>query len=336
MACAPTISIIMTVYDAKDYLPLAVQSVLAQTFADFELLLVEDGSPNGCGALCDELAKTDPRIRVFHKPNGGPASASNMGLDNARGRYVGFVDSDDLAEPDLYQKLYDAIQSTGARLACCSADAIDESGAQIPGREVVCEYSGEIEAMQLFVDAFKNDSFYGPLSWNKLFDIALFRGKGIRYDETMYYGDDASVLHLVFEGERAVCLPDKLYHYRSRTGSITGTAFSPRKLDDLRMYWDWLTYFAARPGSGELHQRAVARYWQLFYLFWCLAGAAGNQKELKPLFLKEKKHLDSVLPEVLRCPYVSAGEKARLILFTISPTFTYTLASAWGKVSGRS
>ena len=85
MPQTPAISIVTTVYDAKEYLPHTVQSILAQTFTDFELLLVEDGSPNGCGELCDELAKTDPRIRVFHKPNGGPASAANVGLDNARG-----------------------------------------------------------------------------------------------------------------------------------------------------------------------------------------------------------------------------------------------------------
>lgn len=75
----PTISIVTTVYDAKDYIPRTVRSILAQSFTDFELLLVEDGSPNGCGELCDELAKTDPRIRVFHKENGGPASALNVG-----------------------------------------------------------------------------------------------------------------------------------------------------------------------------------------------------------------------------------------------------------------
>ena len=84
-----------------------MRSILAQSFTDFELLLVEDGSPNGCGELCDELAKTDPRIRVFHKENGGPASALNVGLDNARGDYIGFVDSDDLVDPDLYETLFE-------------------------------------------------------------------------------------------------------------------------------------------------------------------------------------------------------------------------------------
>ena len=206
----PTISIITSVYNAKDYLPRTVASILAQTFTDFELLLVEDGSPNGCGELCDELAKTDPRIRVFHKPNGGPASASNMGLDNARGDYVGFVDSDDLIEPTMYETLLNAIRDSGAAIAACAGDAIDEQDALIPGQTVALRQYGKIDAMALILETFQTGSFYGPLSWNKLFDIRLFRERNIHYDETMLFGDDASVLHLVFEGQQAICLPDRI------------------------------------------------------------------------------------------------------------------------------
>ena len=92
----PKISVITTVYDAKEYLPLTIKSILAQTHRDLELILVDDGSPNGCGAICDEWAAKDSRIKVIHKPNGGPATASNAGLDAATGDYIGFVDSDDL------------------------------------------------------------------------------------------------------------------------------------------------------------------------------------------------------------------------------------------------
>lgn len=332
MPSNPTISIITTVYDAKDYLPRTVQSILAQTFADFELLLVEDGSPNGCGALCDELAKTDPRIRVFHKPNGGPASAANVGLDNARGAYVGFVDSDDLIEPRMYETLYNAIQSTGARIAACTGDAIDEAGQPIPGRMVEIRQHGVRDAQELLLETFQTGSFYGPLSWNKLFDIRVFRDKGVRYDESMFFGDDASVLHLVFEGERAVCLPDVLYHYRTRRGQMTAATFPERKLDDLRMYWDWLCYFADRPERELWHQWAVAWYWKVFYTFWCLAGAAGVQKPLKEGFARHKKHLDQILPDILRCPYLPKFEKFRAVLFCVSPAAAYRLAGLWGIV----
>lgn len=330
----PKISIVTTVYDARDYLPRTVRSILAQTFTDLELLLVEDGSPNGCGALCDELAKTDPRIRVFHKPNGGPASAANVGLDNARGAYIGFVDSDDLIEPTMYETLYNAIQASGARIAACTGDAIDEEDLPIEGQRVAIRTHGVMDAQQLLLETFQTGSFYGPLSWNKLFDIRVFRDKGVRYDESMFFGDDASVLHRVFEGEQAVCLPDVLYHYRTRRGQMTAAKFPPRKLDDLRMYWDWLQYFAAQPHRAEYFQWAVAWYWRVFYQFWVLAGEAGNQRELRAGFMAHKKHLDQILPDILRSQHIPAGEKARAVLFCLSPSLTYGAAKAWGRISG--
>lgn len=163
----PKISIITTVYKTGHYLPLTVQSILAQTFTDFELLLVDDGSPDNSGEVADALAKTDARIRVFHKENGGPASASNMGLDNARGDYIGFVDSDDLIAPDMYEKLYAAVQAPGVRLAACAGDCIDEDGSKIEGRVVTSDLRGVHDAQELLLDAFKTGTFYGPLSWNQ-------------------------------------------------------------------------------------------------------------------------------------------------------------------------
>lgn len=334
MGSPPKISIVSTVYNTQPFLEQAVRSILAQTFTDFELLLIDDGSSDGAGPLCDALAAQDARIRVFHQPNGGPASARNKGLDNARGEYIGFVDSDDLIEPTMYETLYRALQVPGVRLAACSGDCIDDQGRTIAGRRVAIREHGVRKAEELLLETFQTGSYYGPLSWNKLFDIRLFRDKGIHYDETMLFGDDASVLHRVFEGERCNCLPDVLYHYRTRAGQITSTAtFSPRKLDDLRMYWEWLQYFAGRPGCEEYRQWATLWYWQVFYQFWCQSGAAGNLKELKPKFMAHKKHLDAVLPDLVRSPLLPAGEKLRAVLFCANPTLLYNTAAAWGRLA---
>ena len=99
----PLISVIIPVYNIMEYLPRCVHSVTAQTYQNLEILLVDDGSTDGSGELCDRLAKEDPRIKVFHKENGGSSSARNLGLRNARGECVGFVDSDDYVEPDTYE-----------------------------------------------------------------------------------------------------------------------------------------------------------------------------------------------------------------------------------------
>ncbi len=332
----PTITIVSTVYNTRPFLEAAVNSILAQTFTDFELLLIDDGSSDGAGPLCDALAARDARIRVFHQPNGGPASARNKGLDNARGQYIGFVDSDDRIEPTMYETLYAALQAPGVRLAACSGDCIDEEDHTIPGRRVAIRQHGVRDAETLLLETFQTGSYYGPLSWNKLFDIRLFRDKGIHYDETMLFGDDASVLHRVFEGERCNCLPDVLYHYRTRAGQITSTAtFPARKLDDLRMYWDWLQYFASRTGFAEYRQWATLWYWRVFYQFWCQSGAAGNLSELKPKFMTHKKHLDAVLPDLLGSPLLPAGEKLRAVLFCANPTALYTAATAWGRLAAK-
>ena len=104
----PEISIIVPVYKVERYLNECIDSILAQTFTDFELILVDDGSPDGCPALCDAAAAKDSRIRVIHKPNGGVSSARNAGLDTVRGNWIGFVDSDDSIDPSYYEKLHQA------------------------------------------------------------------------------------------------------------------------------------------------------------------------------------------------------------------------------------
>lgn len=327
----PTISIVTSVYDAKDYLPLTVQSILHQTFSDFELLLVEDGSPNGCGALCDALAKTDPRIRVFHKENGGPASAMNVGLENARGAYIGFVDSDDLIEPQMYETLLDAIQKNDVRIAACNADAIDELERKVLGAGVSIQLRRRCPAMKMLLDVFQTGSFYGLLCWNKLFDIRLFRDKGIRFDETMFFGDDASELHRVYDCEYVYCVQKVLYHYRRRCGQITEQLFPPRRTDDLRMYWNFYLWFTANklcyPGYASW---AAAWYWKVFYLFWCQSSEAGNMSQLRPLFLRYKRNLDSILPLLLCNPHLSVMEKARAVAFCAAPDVTYSLARLFG------
>ena len=179
MSDHPKISIISTVYNTGPYLRPAVESILAQTFTDFELLLVDDGSHDGSAAVCDALAQEDARIRVFHQPNGGPAHARNTGLDNARGDYIGMVDSDDLIEPTMFATLYSAVQVDGVRLAACAGDCIDADGKK--NRRTA--WSRSVRAAcamrrSFLLEAFQTGSFYGPLSWNSCSTRGCFKEKG--------------------------------------------------------------------------------------------------------------------------------------------------------------
>ena len=125
------ISIIVPVYKVEQYLEKCVNSISAQTYSNLEIILVDDGSPDKCGDICDSLAKKDNRIKVIHKPNGGLSSARNAGIDIASGQYIGFVDSDDSIEPYMYEKLLELIKHDSTKLAVCAVNYVYEDGKKV-------------------------------------------------------------------------------------------------------------------------------------------------------------------------------------------------------------
>ena len=128
------ISVIVPVYNILDCLERCVNSICAQTWKNLEILLVDDGSTDGTGKLCDLLAEKDDRIRVFHKPNGGSSSARNLGISMAKGKWIGFVDSDDWIEPDMYEKMMALMEKYGVRLVCAGRwDVSSETGEKTLG-----------------------------------------------------------------------------------------------------------------------------------------------------------------------------------------------------------
>lgn len=129
---APLITVIVPVYNILEYLPRCVHSLTAQTYDKLEIILVDDGSTDGTGELCDRLAREDQRIRVFHKENGGSSSARNLALKKARGEYVGFVDSDDHVGPRMYERLMGAIREYGVWAAQTGRDETDVQGNRLP------------------------------------------------------------------------------------------------------------------------------------------------------------------------------------------------------------
>ena len=124
----PLISVIVPVYKVEKYLARCVDSIRKQTYSNLEIILVDDGSPDRCGQMCDEFAREDDRIRVIHKENGGQASARNCGLDTASGAMIGFVDSDDYIHPDMYRQMADLADKYQAQIVCCGIERVDDSG----------------------------------------------------------------------------------------------------------------------------------------------------------------------------------------------------------------
>lgn len=213
----PLITVIIPIYNIMDCLERCVSSVCAQTYRNLEILLVDDGSTDGTGALCDRLAERDGRIRVFHKENGGSSSARNLGLQKARGEYLGFVDSDDFIEPDMYERLMEQVKAGGYSIVQASRDEIDENGQKradvCTPPEKVTFLSGEAFLRELLLHR-------GDCSFcTKLTARSLFGEK--RFPEGELNEDFYLLVELLQETEGVCILPQQLYHVYYRMGSNT-------------------------------------------------------------------------------------------------------------------
>ena len=205
------ISIIVPVYKVEEFLEECLDSILAQTYTNLEIILVDDGSPDNCGKICDEYVSKDSRIKVIHQDNGGLSSARNAGLDIAIGEYIGFVDSDDYIESNFFEELYKSITENDSDLAICGVKKIGmENRSDFYGNKCLkqTEYLKELLA--------ENIKSY---TWNKLYKAFLF--KNIRFPVGELF-EDIKIMHLIGEKTSSVSLTDNtFYNYRIRQNSIT-------------------------------------------------------------------------------------------------------------------
>ncbi|MGN0402302.1 MAG: glycosyltransferase family 2 protein [Acetatifactor sp.] len=211
------ISIIVPIYNIMEYLPRCVQSLRAQTYQNLEILLVDDGSTDGTGELCEELAGEDERIRVFHKANGGSSSARNYGLARATGEFIGFVDSDDYVEPDMYERLHEAIVRYGVRAAQIGRDEITPEGERLPD---ICIPPKEPELV--CTDKFMEELLMhrGDCSFcTKLISAKLFEDERNRFPEGVLNEDFHLLVLMLEEIGTIVSLPGYGYHVFYRVGS---------------------------------------------------------------------------------------------------------------------
>lgn len=211
----PLISVIVPVYNVMNYLPRCVDSIRNQTYQNLEILLVDDGSTDGTGELCNRLGAADSRIRVFHKENGGSSSARNVGIAQASGEYLGFVDSDDFIDNTMYEQLYDALEKYQAKAAQAGRDEIDEEGHRlpdicIPPENVECILAGKFLEELLM--------HRGDCSFcTKLIRRDLFEGRGFPPGELNE--DFHLLLELLEDMGQIVSLPAQAYHVFYRPGS---------------------------------------------------------------------------------------------------------------------
>ncbi|WP_051192307.1 glycosyltransferase family 2 protein [Butyrivibrio sp. VCB2001] len=214
---APLISVIVPVYNVEKYLVECIESILAQTYSSFELLLVDDGSKDKSGEICDEYKDKDGRIRVFHKENGGLSSARNKGIDEAKGDLFCFIDSDDTISIDYLMKLYTAITENQADMAICDIDAPKLS-------KVDLVYQGNDsmtsdEAKIWLYDNRMREYVLMVVAWNKLYKKALF--DDVRYPVGRIHEDEFVIGPILRKCSKISFVKEKLYNYRDNDSGIT-------------------------------------------------------------------------------------------------------------------
>lgn len=246
------ISVIIPVFHVEAYLRRCLDSVLDQTYENMEIILVDDGSDDGCPAICDEYARMDSRVKVIHQKNAGLSGARNTGIDQAEGRYLAFVDSDDYLVPEFLERLHKACAETGSDMSVCRWEYV--KGEPVPQRG-----TGEVKTFtgrQMLANLYISDGAYFVVAWNKLYKRELF--EQIRYPLGRIHEDEATTYRIYHQVRQAAYVDASLYGYFVTPSSIT-RGFNPRRLD-------WVTAGAERidfleqKGYTELMVRALQAF----------------------------------------------------------------------------
>lgn len=232
---SPKISIIVPVYKVEQYINKCVDSILNQTFKDFEVILIDDGSPDNCGKICDEYANKDERIKVIHKKNGGLSSARNAGLDIAKGEYIGFVDSDDYIEPDMYEILYNLSENNECDIVSCSSIIHYMDETVVNGGHGIFIHNKE-EAMKTMLEG----KLYDEVVWVKLFKKSVIGN--IRFPIGRIYEDTSFTYKVIDKATKVATIGEAKYNYIKHENSIMSNAIKDVKIDAVIAYEEMYSF----------------------------------------------------------------------------------------------
>ena len=309
----PLISVIVPVYNVAAYLSRCVDSILAQSYENLQIILVNDGSSDDSGRICEEYAKKDARIQVIHQKNGGLSSARNAGIDAASGDYLAFVDSDDWIEPDAYDAMLSAALRYHVKLVC--AGRLDEDAGTGAVREGLCPQKEEVVSGKELVSRIFRWDHLDSAAWDKLYARELFRE--IRYPFGRVVEDVPTTYRIALLAGSAVLLPKRIYHYLHRENSITTAAVSEKTFhfsqNADRVYAD------IRENWPELETEArYLRVRSLYYNLWMEDRASEEaKKRYAGSFDDSRRELKAELGFVLGCKLFPPTEKLELSLMAL-------------------
>lgn len=283
------ISVVIPIYKVEPYLERCVKSVLGQTYRNLEVILVDDGSPDRCGAMCDRYQTEDSRVKVIHKENGGLSDARNAGIDIAKGRYITFIDSDDYVKETYVEYLYGLIKEFGTRMSIALHEAVYETGRVISWdtKERISMKAEDCMERILYHDVLDISA------WGKLYELSLF--ENVRYPKGKLFEDAGTTYKLIVQCDKIACGFESQYYYMIRSNSIVTGAFHMNKLHMIEMTDQMAETLRKKyPALEDAIQRrqVYARFTTLRQLTESAVRYREKEKEMVSYI---KKHASSVL-----------------------------------------
>ena len=282
-----TVSIIVPVYKVEDYIRECLDSILAQTYPYFELILVDDGSPDNCGRICDDYAKGDNRIKVVHKVNGGISSARNAGLEVAKGEWIMHVEGDDWIEPDMIESLIETAQITGADMVIGDFVKYGPSA----GYNKLPTWSSDKKKSMTNYIAYVMTTIWGSIAKRSLYaDHSLKSPDGISYCEDFHL-----IVRLCHFANKIVNVHRPFYHYRYRPTSIMSNMNGKTEADEQWVYQDTIRFFKEQ-GVYEDYRKVMS--WRVLKSAQELLLDPAGHKRFMELFNDGREFIFS-------CPFVN-------------------------------
>ena len=312
----PLVSVIVPVYNVKEYLTRCVKSIIDQTYQNLEVILVDDGSTDGTSALCDELARCDERIRVFHKENGGSSCARNFGISKAQGTYLGFVDSDDYISPEMYERLVTGMWTSKAQIVQIGRDEVDERGQILPN---VCEPPAGDEFIES-ADFMRELLMHrGDCSYcTKLVDKTLFAKH--QFPVGVLNEDFHLLVQMLMKTKGVMSLTGQTYHVFYRIGSNTR---KKNKNDFSRVYGDCVDNADMVQEMVDEHfpgLKEVARRFGLFQrLEYLLHIPIVQMKKENKQYCDICRYIRMHTWDIISNKYLTKKNKFYLLLFAVAP-----------------
>ena len=324
----PKISVIVAVYNIEDYLERSVASICGQTYKNLEILLVDDGSTDSSGRLCDLLSERDGRIRVIHKKNGGLSDARNAGMEQITGDYVGFVDGDDYIEPEMYQAMLEEMIKHKAQVAVCSYNQIGEGADPCRAAGQTIPLSRE-EALELYLCGHESYRIYNSV-WSKLFERELIRG--FRFPVGKKSEDIMFTTRAFCKAKRLVYLDVPYYNYViDRAGSIMNETAGKRRFEDEIPFWREQAAYLEEQGLTDFAEKSRYHFYRRM-LFYFVEFMESGQKQYGKRLIDMLRQDKAVIGRVYEECGAPKGDRVRIRLALFSPALYYVAVRMYDKI----